>query len=167
VEKTQRDSEYNTTCSMQYMLARSHSVSETVDKIKQTYVLGTYLPEEQPLSHGETAQVLEQMRELLNAAQEVLEQCEKGNADCSKRFVEQLAQLYNLSELLDRDTLQFLSKQMHHIVADSEDADAVHRAKMEMAMAMLLLSNGIEHYQRLGSQFKEQVPQVTSATWPI
>jgi chemosensory pili system protein ChpA (sensor histidine kinase/response regulator) len=160
VEKTQRDSEYNTTCSMQYMLARSHSVSETVDKIKQTYVLGTYLPEEQPLSHGETAQVLEQMRELLNAAQEVLEQCEKGNADCSKRFVEQLAQLYNLSELLDRDTLQFLSKQMHHIVADSEDADAVHRAKMEMAMAMLLLSNGIEHYQRLGSQFKEQARMI-------
>lgn len=161
VEKTQRDSEYNTTCSMQYMLARSHSVSETVDRIKQTYVLGAYLPEELPLSHGETAQVLEQMRELLNESQKTLEQCEKGDADSSKRFIEKLAQLYNLSERLDRDTLQFLCKQMHHAVADTEDTDAVHRVKMEMAMAMLLLGNGIEHYQRLGSDFHEQARMIS------
>lgn len=160
LEQTQRDSEYNTTCGMQYMLARSHSVSETVDKIKQTYVLETYLPEEQPLSHGETAQVLEQMHERLNEAQETLEQCEKGDADCSKRFVEQLAQLHSLSEHLDRDTLQFLCKQIHHAVADTEDTEAVHRARMEMAMAMLQLGNGIEHYQRLGAEFHEQARMI-------
>lgn len=160
VEKTQRDSEYSTTCGMQYILARSDSVSETVDKIKQTYVLETYLPEALPLSHGETAQVLEQMHDLLNEAQEMLVQCEKGDADCSKRFVEQLAQLTKLSERLDRDTLQFLCKQMHNAVAEAEDTDDVHRVKMEMAMAMLLLGNGIEHYQRLGSQFHEQARMI-------
>jgi chemosensory pili system protein ChpA (sensor histidine kinase/response regulator) len=161
VEKTQRDSEYATTCSMQYMLARSHSVSETVDRIKQTYVLGAYLPDELPLSHGETAQVLEQMHDLLNESQIMLEQCEKGDADSSKRFIEKLAQLYNLSERLDRDTLQFLCKQMHHAVAEPDDADAVLRAKMEMAMAMLLLGYGIEHYQRLGSEFHEQARMIS------
>jgi len=161
VEKTQRDSEYNTTCGMQYILARSHSVSETVDKIKQTYVLEAYLPEEHPRSHGETAQALEQLRELLNEAQDMLEQCEKGDADGSKRFVEKLGQLFNLSERLDRDTLQFLCKQMYNTVADAEDADAVYRLRMEMAMAMLLLGNGIEHYQRLGTQFQEQARMIS------
>lgn len=156
VENTQRDSEYSTTCNMQYMLARSHPVSDTVDKIKQTYELGAYLPETQPLSHGETAQVLEQMHGQLIEAQEILEQCTKGDADCSKRFTEKLGQLYALSEHLDRDTLQFLCKQMHTAVADTEDADAVHKIRMEMAMAMLLLGSGIDRYQRLGSQFHEQ-----------
>jgi chemosensory pili system protein ChpA (sensor histidine kinase/response regulator) len=157
VEQKHRDTEYNTACGMQYLLARSHSVSETVDKIKQTYVLESYLPEEQPLSHGQIAPVLEQMHEQLVAAQETLEQCVKGNAECGKRFAEQLEQLYNLSERLDRDTLQFLCKQIHHIVSDPTDPDAVHRVRIEMAMAMLLLGNGIARYQRLGSQFHEQV----------
>lgn len=156
VENTQRDSEYNTTCNMQYMLARSQPVSETVDKIKQTYELGAYLPETQPLSHGETAQILEQMRDQLHEAQEILEQCVKGDADCSKRFTEKLGQIYALSEHLDRDTLQFLCKQMHNAVADTENADAIHNIRMEMAMAMLLLGSGIDRYQRLGSQFHEQ-----------
>ena len=156
VENTQRDTEYNTTCNMQYMLARSQPVSDTVDKIKQTYELGAYLPETQPLSHGETAQILEQMRDQLHEAQEILEQCVKGDADCSKRFTEKLGQIYALSEHLDRDTLQFLCKQMHNAVADTENADAIHSIRMEMAMAMLLLGSGIDRYQRLGSQFHEQ-----------
>lgn len=160
LENKQRDSEYNTTCGMQYMLARSHSVSDTVDKIKQTYVLETYLPQEQPLTYGESTQVLEQMRELLSEAQEMLEQCTKGDAECSKRFTSKLEQLYNLSERLDRDTLQFLCKQMHNAVADARDPDSVYRSRMEMAMASLLLGNGIERYQRLDTKFQEQVRMV-------
>ena len=111
VENKQRDTEYNTTCGMQYMLARSQPVSETVDKIKQTYELKTYLPETQPLSHGEAVQVLGQMHALLLEAQEVLEQCVKGDDECGKRYTEKLEHLCNLSEGLDRDTLQFLCKQ--------------------------------------------------------
>ena len=161
VENTQRDSEYNTTCGMQYMLARSHPVSDTVDKIKQTYELGAYLPETLPLSLGESADVLLQMHEQLNQAQEMLEQCVKGDAASSKQFADKLAQLSSLSEQLDRDTLQFLCKQMVSAVDDPADADAVHRIKMEMAMAMILLGNGIERYQRLGSQFHAQVKLMT------
>ncbi len=47
VENAQRNTEYNTTCGMQDMLERSQPVSETVDKIKQTYELGACLPETQ------------------------------------------------------------------------------------------------------------------------
>lgn len=160
VENTQRDSEYNTTCGMQYMLARSHPVSETVDKIKQTYVLDTYLPEEEAHSYAETEKVLEQLHQLKNDAQELLEQCTKGDAESNKRFAEQLGEIYRLSESLDRDTLQFLCKQMYHAVSESADADLIHRIKMEMAMAMLLLNNGIERYQSLNNHFHEQVRMV-------
>jgi len=161
VENTQRDTEYNTTCGMQYMLARSHSVSETVDKIKQTYVLDTYLPEEQARSYGETAQLLEQMHALLNEAQELLEHCAKGDTDGSRQYADKLGDLYKLSESLDRDTLQFLCKQMHNAVAEPEDAEAVYRGRMELAMAMLILDNGIERYQKLGSQFHEEVRMIS------
>jgi chemosensory pili system protein ChpA (sensor histidine kinase/response regulator) len=157
VENTQRDSEYNTTCNMQYMLARSHPVSETVDKIKQTYELGAYLPETLPLSHGEASKILALMREQLNEAQEMLELCAVGDVESNKRFAEKLEQLHTLSEELDRDTLQFLCKQMHIAVSNSDDADAVHKIKMEMAMAMMLLSNGIDNYLRIGSLFHDQV----------
>jgi chemosensory pili system protein ChpA (sensor histidine kinase/response regulator) len=157
VENTQRDSEYNTTCGMQYMLARSHPVSETVDKIKQTYVLDTYLPEEEAHSYAETEQVLEQMRLLKNDAQELLEQCVKGDAESNKRFTEKLGEIYALSETLDRDTLQFLCKQIYHAVSETDNTDLVHQIKMEMAMAMLLLDNGIDRYQSLNNQFHEQV----------
>ena len=156
VEQKQRDTEYNTTCGMQYILARSHSVSDTVDKIKQTYVLESYLPEDQPLPYAEVVQVLQKMHDSLTVAQEILEQCEKGDSECGKRFVAQLDELQNLSEGLDHDTLQFLCKQMHGLVDDPDDADALHRAKMEMAIAMLLLGYGIDNYQHLGSQFHEQ-----------
>lgn len=157
VENTQRDNEYNTTCNMQYMLARSHPVSDTVDKIKQTYELGAYLPETQPHAYGETEQVLGQMRDQLNEAQEILEQCMQGDEDCVKQFAEKMGQLHTLSEQLDRDTLQFLCKQMHGVIANPDDTGAVHRLRMEMAMAMMLLGNGIERYQRLGSLFHDQV----------
>ena len=156
LEQTQRDSEHNTTCNMQYMLARSHSVSETVDKIKQTYVLGAYLQDEQPLSHGETSQVLEQMRTQLHEAQTTLESSEKGNVESIKRLTDQLGQLYSLSERLDRDTLQFLCKQMHTVVMEQGEPAAIYSLKMTMAMAMLLLDYGIENYQRLGKLFHEQ-----------
>ena len=155
-EQKTRDTEYNTTCGMQYILARSHSVSETVDKIKQTYVLDSYLPEEQPLPYAEVVQVLEQMHSALTAAQETHEQCVKGDAECGKRFIEQLEELHNLSERLDKDTLQFLCKQMLNVVSDPDDADAMHRIKMEIAMSLLLLGSGIDRYQHLDARFHEQ-----------
>lgn len=160
VENTQRASEYNTTCGMQYMLARSHPVSETVDKIKQTYVLDSYLPAEEAHAYADTEKVLEQLHQLKNDAQELLEQCTKGDAESNKRFTEKLGEIYTLSESLDRDTLQFLCKQIYHAVSETTNTDLVHHIKMEMAMAMLLLDNGIERYQSLNSHFHEQVRMV-------
>ncbi len=152
-----RADEYAATCEMLYMLARSHSVNDTVESIKQVYALSSYLPEAPPLPPGETAQVLEQMRHHLNTTQEILERYVKGDAATSQAFTEHLERLYALSEQLDPNTLQFLCKQMYAAVSHPDDPDAVHNIMSDMTMGLLLLANGIEHYLILGNNFHEQV----------
>jgi chemosensory pili system protein ChpA (sensor histidine kinase/response regulator) len=73
-----------------------------------------------------------------------------------------MEKLHALSEQLDRDTLQFLSKQIHATALQIENPDAAHRVSMDMAMAMLLLDSGIGHYQHLGSGFQEQARILSS-----
>lgn len=141
---------------MLYLVARSHAVSDTVDGIKRCYALDEYLPEEPPLPPGETAQVLEQLRTQLNEAEETWEKCQQDEAAC-QTFADQAEQLYALSERLDRNTLQLLCKQLHTAAAQAEDAEYRQHVAMDMAMALILLDNGIAHYAHLGSGFHEQV----------
>jgi chemosensory pili system protein ChpA (sensor histidine kinase/response regulator) len=141
---------------MLYLVARSHSVSDTVDSIKQCYALDEYLPEAPPLPPGETAQVLEQLRTQLNEAEEAWEKCLQDAAACQV-FAEQTEQLYALSERLDRNTLQMLCKQIHTAAGQAEDAEYRQHTAMNMAMALILLDNGIAHYAHLGNDFHEQV----------
>jgi chemosensory pili system protein ChpA (sensor histidine kinase/response regulator) len=49
---------------------------------------------------------------------------------------------------------------MHNVVADPADMETLHRVKMEMAMALLLLGHGIDRYQHLDGQFHEQVRMI-------
>lgn len=148
--------EYATTCEMLYMIGRSHSVSDTVEEIKQHYALASYLPEEPPLPPGEVELVLDQMRHHLNQAQEILERCAKGDVATSQNLVEQLERLYALSEQLDHNTLQFLCKQLYSAIALPDDPEAVHNVKTEISIGLILLGNGIEHYLSLGNNFHEQ-----------
>jgi len=141
---------------MLYLVARSHTVSETVEKIKQTFDLETYLPEKPTLPPSETVALLENMRAQLAAADEAWELCIADDAAGCVKFANQTEQLYLLSEQLDRNTLQFLSKQIHAISAHTKEPKLAQHMSMDVAMALLLLSSGIEHYQHLGSGFHEQ-----------
>jgi chemosensory pili system protein ChpA (sensor histidine kinase/response regulator) len=143
-------------CEMLYLVARSHTVSKTVENIKQTFDLDTYLPETPPLPPSETAALLDKMRALLTAADETWERCVAEDAAARAPFAEQAEQLYLLSEQLDRNTLQFLCKQIRTIAVHTDDADHVQRIAVDMAMALLLLNSGLNHYQHLGSGFHEQ-----------
>ncbi|MEK7811675.1 MAG: Hpt domain-containing protein, partial [Pseudomonadota bacterium] len=49
-----------------------------------------------------------------------------------------------------------MCKQIHNIAVNSDDPERAQRVSMDMAMALLLLSSGIEHYQNLGNGFHEQ-----------
>ena len=145
-----------------YYIARSHTVSDTVDQIKKVYELDSYLPEEQPNPPSETAALLDNMRAQLNLAEESWEHCVAEESGACQNFAAEMEKLHGLSEQLDRDTLQFLSKQIHAAALQIENPEAAHRISMDMAMAMLLLSSGIDHYQHLGSGFQEQARILSS-----
>ena len=141
---------------MLYLVARSHTVSDTVETIKQTYNLDAYLPEESPLPQSKTTALLDNMRSQLSVADTTWEHCVVDDAAACKRFAEQAEQLYLLSEQLDRNTLQFLGKQIHTTAVHSDDPERAQRIANDMAMALLLLHGGIEHYQHIGANFHEQ-----------
>ena len=145
-----------------YYIARSHTVSDTVEQIKKVYELDSYLPEEQPNPPSETAALLDNMRAQLNIAEESWEHCVAEEEGASQKFAAEMEKLHAMSEQLDRDTLQFLSKQIHSAALQIENAEGVHRVSMDMAMAMLLLDSGIGHYQHLGSGFQEQARILSS-----
>lgn len=139
-----------------YYIARSHTVSDTVEQIKKVYELDSYLPEDQPNPPSETAALLDNMRAQLSTAEESWEHCIAEEPEACKRFADDLEKLHNLSEQLDRNTLQYLSKQIHSAALQIENPETAQNVSMDMAMAMLLLSSGIGHYQHLGSGFQEQ-----------
>ena len=141
---------------MLYLVARSHTVSEAVEDIKKAFDLEAFLPETPPLPPSETATLLGNMRAQLAVADETWERCVADDASACARFATQVEQLYLLSEQLDRNTLQFLCKQIHATASHADDPDRAQRIAMDMAMALLLLNSGIEHYQHLGSGFHEQ-----------
>ena len=145
-----------------YYIARSHTVSDTVEQIKKVYTLDGYLPEEQPNPPSETAALLDNMRAQLSIAEESWEHCVAEETGASKSFAAEMEKLHALSEQLDRDTLQFLCKQIHAAALQIENPEAAHRISMDMAMAMLLLDSGIGHYQHLGSGFQEQARILSS-----
>ncbi|MBI5006658.1 MAG: Hpt domain-containing protein [Nitrosomonadales bacterium] len=147
---------------MLYLIARSHSVNDTVEQIKSVYALDVYLPEEPPLPPSETAALLDNMREQLRGAQESWEYCISEDSGACKRFADEIGRLYELSEHLDRNTLQFLCKQIHTTALHADEPDRAQRISMDMAMALLLLGSGIEHYQHLGSGFQEQARILSS-----
>ncbi|MDO8990170.1 MAG: Hpt domain-containing protein [Sideroxyarcus sp.] len=150
------------TSEMLYFIARSHAVSETVDQIKQVFELDVYLPEDQPMPPSETAALLNNMRAQLNVVQNSWEQCVADDADACTKFAADMETLYGMSEQLDRNTLQFLSKQIHASAQHAETPEKAQRISMDMAMALLLLDSGIQHYQHLGSGFQEQARILSS-----
>ncbi|GAB4117457.1 MAG: hypothetical protein Fur0026_05700 [Sideroxydans sp.] len=139
-----------------YLIARSHTVSETVEQIKQRFDLDTYLPEAPPLPPGEMAALLDNLRAQLAVANEAWEQCVLNDRAACSRFAHQVEQLLQLADQLDRNTLQFLCNQIHATAANIETPEHAQPVAMDMAMALLLLGSGIEHYQHLGSGFHEQ-----------
>lgn len=145
-----------------YLVARSHTVSASVEQIKQVFDLETYLPETPPLPPGKTAALLGRLREQLAVADETWEQCVLNNQAACAEFARQTEVLLELANQLDRNTLQFLSNQINATAVNVEQPEHAQPIAMDMAMALLLLGSGVEHYQHLGSGFHEQARIVAS-----
>ncbi len=147
---------------MLYLIARSHTVSDLVEQIKETYALDEYLPQDRPLPQSATAAVLDEMRAQLGGTEEIWERCIAEDKEACQRFAADMEKLHALSEQLDRNTLQFLCKQIHSAAMHADEPERAQRVSMDMAMALLLLNSGIGHYQHLGSGFHEQARILSS-----
>ena len=141
---------------MLYLIGRSHTVSDLVEAIKQVYMLDYYLPELSALPPGEVAQRLAIMRDQLHVAEESWERCAQGDRAASGKFIECAEHLALQSEKLDRNTLQYLTKKIKLLSPYAIAPEHARLIGMDMAMALLLLERGIEHYGTLDSGFQGQ-----------
>ncbi len=146
---------------MLYLIGRSHAASEQVEEIKQVYALDNYLPEQSTLPPGEVEQLLGVMRDQLRVAEESWELCAQGDKASCEKFIKYVDQLALQSDKLDRDVLQYLTKQIKGLSQFATAPEYSGPIAMDMAMALLLLGSGIENYSRLGSGFQEQARILT------
>ena len=141
---------------MLYLIGHSDTVSDLVEAIKQVYSLDRYLPELSALPPGESAQLLDTMRDQLHVAQESWERCVQGDRAAADKFIECAERLMLLSGKLGRNTLQYLTKKIKALSPYAGGPEHARLIAMDMAMALLLLERGIEHYGTLDSGFQGQ-----------
>src|SRR5450759_745349 len=141
---------------MLYLIGHSHAVSEQVEAIKQVYALDQYLPKLSALSPSEVDQMLGIMRDQLRVAEECWELCAQGDKAACEKFIKYAEQIALQSDKLDRDVLQYLTKQIQVLSQYGSSPEHARPIAMDMAMALLLLGSGIENYRRIGSGFQEQ-----------
>jgi chemosensory pili system protein ChpA (sensor histidine kinase/response regulator) len=146
---------------MLYLIGRSNALGEVAEGIKQVYALDNYLPEQSALPPGEVEQLLAVMRDQLRVAEESWELCVQGDNAACERFLKYVEQLSSQSDKLDRDVLQYLTKQIHELSQYASAPEYSQPIAIDMAMALLLLGSGIENYSRLGSGFQEQARILT------
>jgi chemosensory pili system protein ChpA (sensor histidine kinase/response regulator) len=137
-------------------IARSNNAGARVAQIKQHYALKSDLPAPTPAQLVDVAQVLADMREQFRLAEENWEGCAIGDASAYIKFIKSVNTLAQQSEQLAPDTLQQLTRQIQAVSLQVSAPEHVRPIAMDMAMALLLLGNGIEQYAHLGDSFQEQ-----------
>lgn len=139
---------------MLYLIAHSQPVSDNVAAVKQVYALSSLL-QPKPASPANLGQMQDTMLAQLEAAKESWEQCMRDDS-ALKEFTAQLSQLAAMAEQLGVDALQAHCRQMQDAAKRINDHDQIHRLGPEMAMALLLLNDGLEHCRDLGAGFSSR-----------
>lgn len=140
---------------MLYLIAHSQPVSDNVAAVKQVYALSSHL-QPKPASPASLGQMQDTIRTHLGAAKESWEQCVRDGS-ALKEFTTQLAQLAAMAEQLGAGALQACCQQMQDTAKRIYDHDQIRRLGPEMAMALMLLNDGLEHYRDLGAEFSSRV----------
>ncbi|MFZ2540608.1 MAG: Hpt domain-containing protein, partial [Gallionella sp.] len=141
---------------MLYLIARSHTVSELVGMIKQAYALDDYLPEISSLPPTDVVNMLSSLRDELRNAEECWEQAVQGDQSACEQFKKHAEQLVLQSEKMERNSLQYLAKKILDLSEYTSTPEHARPIAIDMAMALLLLGNGIGKYRRMDSGFQEQ-----------
>lgn len=139
---------------MLYCISHSDNASARVEQIKRHYALPNRSP--MPAAPVDVAQVLADMREQFLLAEENWEGCALGDASAYIKFIKSIKTLAQQSEQLAPDTLQQLTRQIQAVSLQVSAPEHVRPIAMDMAMALLLLGNGIEQYDHLNASFQAQ-----------
>lgn len=142
---------------MLYMVARSHEVTEAVAAIKRAFALDTYLSakNEEIAVDTRDPQILSEMRGIFKQAETNWERCVLGDAAACGDFAGLTSRLSDLSSQLSQNALHFLCEQIWSTTINAEP-EQLQRVALDMAMALLLLHGGIEHYSNLDPAFHDQ-----------
>ena len=141
---------------MLYLIACSHVVSPLVEEIKRVYALDDYLPELSILPSDIQEPPLSDLRDQLRDAKKCWERAVQSDATACAQFIRHAEQLVSHSEKLDQNNLGYLAKHIHELSEYVDKAEHARLIAIDMAMALLLLEEGIKNYSRLDESFKEQ-----------
>ncbi|MBI3479574.1 MAG: Hpt domain-containing protein [Nitrosomonadales bacterium] len=141
---------------MLYLIGHCQVASEQVDTIKRVYALQQYFPELSAVSSSEVDERLGVLRDQLRVAEECWERCIQGDSAACENFTQHAEQMALQSDSLDRDVLQYLTKQIHMLSQYASSPELAQPIAIDMAMALLLLGSGIEFYSRIDSSFQKQ-----------
>jgi chemosensory pili system protein ChpA (sensor histidine kinase/response regulator) len=141
---------------MLYIIGCCQIETEPTTAIKRWYALPCYLPSQQGLSLEQIEQVRAALREQLRGTQENWERCVQGDDVSCGKFSGLVEQIVSESDKLEDKTLQSFARQVQQQASAVTSSEQARQIAIDMAMALLLLENGIENYSNPGEIFRDQ-----------
>ncbi|MEN6584742.1 MAG: Hpt domain-containing protein [Sulfuricella sp.] len=146
-----------------YFVASSKPVNARVEQIQDMFELGAYVPRTEAQQAAETEQervqpLLRELRDLLAPAKDSWLKFTSGSNDSLASFHAQLKRLVDRASALENAPLNQLLQQIGYGAAalSANPADMNEMVAMEMATALLLAENTLEHYLGATDEFSCQ-----------
>jgi chemosensory pili system protein ChpA (sensor histidine kinase/response regulator) len=130
---------------MLYLIGRSRTAGDVASEIRQVYALARYLPAQVP--DAGTSAALDDMREQLRGAVESWEKFIQGDEVAAVEFAAHAGQLVQQADKLPADGLKELARQLQDCAQRLDESGIAQALAMEVAMALLVLGQGIAHYR--------------------
>jgi chemotaxis protein histidine kinase CheA/ActR/RegA family two-component response regulator len=141
---------------MLYLIGNSHAKNDRLESIRETYLLSEYLPDPKKAPVEAVESMLNNMRAHLRVAEESWTRAVLGDAAACEQFARQVDQLVAESQRFEQDMLLNLASSIQAISRMLDTPEKAPLVAIDMAMALLLLDNGIEHSPDLGDEFMAQ-----------
>ncbi len=146
-----------------YFIARSKPLAERVVQIQDTFELGAYVPRTQAQQESEAEQekrqpLLRELRDIVAPAKDAWLKFTAGSNDSLTGFHTQLKRLTGKAAALENAPLNQLLQQIGYGAAalSANPGDMNEMVAMEMATALLLAENTLEHYLGATDEFTRQ-----------
>lgn len=141
---------------MLYLIGRSRATSRRADQIIQHFALERYLPGQSALTAAEERQMLTELRDQMQEAEENWEHCVAGDGEACGRFVEYMEKVARQSDKLARNAPNPLIRKIEALSTYLRDPEYARLIGEDVAMALMLWRSGMSQYETLDARFQEQ-----------